>query len=169
LSKKKFTDGLESLFLDAAGDPFEKDSPLLVDSDNQKDPETSKPSSNKGSKGKSFASDLQSYLEDTVMESIQEEVDKRRQEDPKKELKKARSRKRMPKPMGGLDALIRRTIENSEIEVNYHVRKRVTFTFEKDKLEKLKKIAKTERAYLKDIIGKIVAEYIDKYEEEKGL
>jgi hypothetical protein len=46
--------------------------------------------------------------------------------------------------------------------------KRLTVTFDKKKLEKLKKIARLEKSYLKDILGEIVAEYIKKYELSKG-
>jgi hypothetical protein len=72
--------------------------------------------------------------------------------------------------MSGLDMLIRRTVEagSMEVEEERDGKKRLTVTFEKKKLEKLKKIARMEKAYLKDILGDIVAEYIRKYEAQKG-
>ena len=45
--------------------------------------------------------------------------------------------------------------------------KRITLTFDPDKLEKLKTIARRERTYLRDIIDEIVAEYLDEYESKK--
>ena len=46
---------------------------------------------------------------------------------------------------------------------NSGVQKRITFTFDADKVEILKQIAQEERAFLKDIISKIVDEYLKKY------
>lgn len=74
------------------------------------------------------------------------------------------------RPMGGLDMLIRRTVEKGAIEEDIKTgTKRLTVSFDKEKLSKLKKIARIEKAYLKDILGEIVAEYIKRYEAQKGL
>lgn len=74
--------------------------------------------------------------------------------------------------MNGLDALIRQTVESSMMEVEPAPalsKKRVTFVFDKQKLSRLKRIAKIERAYLKDIIGDLISEFIDDYEERVNL
>ena len=36
--------------------------------------------------------------------------------------------------------------------------------FDQKKIEKLKSIARVEKAYLKDIVGELISEYIEKYE-----
>ena len=54
------------------------------------------------------------------------------------------------------------------VEVNVPTKKRVTFVFDKEKLAKLKEIARTEKAYLKDIIGDVVSRFIEKYEKEQN-
>lgn len=73
------------------------------------------------------------------------------------------------RPGTGLDMLIRRTVERGEIEEEKSTgTKRLTVVFDKKKLKKLKSIARMEKAYLKDILGEIVGEYINKYEQLKG-
>ena len=65
--------------------------------------------------------------------------------------------------------LIRRTVESGAVEADRKTgKKRLTVTFDKEKIQKLKKIARLEKAYLKDILGKLVEEYIQDYESEKG-
>ncbi|MCB0644189.1 MAG: hypothetical protein KDC44_21245, partial [Phaeodactylibacter sp.] len=73
-----------------------------------------------------------------------------------------------PKPVSGLDVLIRRTIETTELEVNYQSKKRITFVFDREKLDKLKQIARKEKSYLKDLVDELISEYIDSYESHKG-
>ncbi|MBR9921870.1 MAG: hypothetical protein GYB31_13600 [Bacteroidetes bacterium] len=79
-------------------------------------------------------------------------------------VKRDRTR-RKPRPKSGLDSLVRNTMENSRLAVDYGARKRVTFLFDKEKLEKLKSIAREENQYLKDIISQIVSEYLEKHKE----
>jgi hypothetical protein len=47
-------------------------------------------------------------------------------------------------------------------------KKRVSFVFDKEKLKKLKTIAKVKKSYLKDVIDEVVAEYLAKYESNSG-
>ena len=172
MSKKRFTDGLESLF----GNPTEQgnlpdESPLLVETEVKEKPIAARKKNKKGRSGKNFMSDLDSLLEDALNDAVEDQLQQRRAKNSTTTAapRKAKApRKRTRKPVTGLDALIRQTIETSEIEVNYNTRKRVTFAFDKDKLAKLKKIAKIEQSYLKDILGDVVSEYIDKYEQRKG-
>jgi hypothetical protein len=70
--------------------------------------------------------------------------------------------------MDGLDSLIRKTIESGELEVTYGQRKRITLTLEKEKISRLKEIAKLEKSYLRDVVSRIVGEFIEEYEEKKG-
>lgn len=71
----------------------------------------------------------------------------------------------------GLDALFSNTSpaegsHNDEPALsNEEHLKRVTFLFKKDKLEVLKNMAKKEKLYLRDIISKV----LDQYLEEKGI
>ena len=48
-------------------------------------------------------------------------------------------------------------------------KKRLTVTVDKTKLEKLKSIARLENAYMKDILVRLIDEYIQEYAREKGI
>ena len=111
---------------------------------------------------KNFTSDLDSLFEDALRDTLQEKAQKIVKDDGKT----SPARKRKVPALFGLDALIRRTVEGSIEEVDR--KKRVTFIFDKMRLAKLKKIARKEKSYLKDIIGEVMSEYIKEYEAEYG-
>ena len=151
---KGFKAGLESLLLDA-----------LQEEQSQQDLSAQTRQSRKrstGSSSKSFASDLSSLFEESIVESVQEKVkslkEKPEQADKKKEKKRPT----------GLDVLIRRTVESSNVDIEDGPKRRVTFLFDEDKLKRLKDIARSKKAYIKDIVGEIVSEFIEEYEEENG-
>ena len=161
MSKKRFTDGLESLFGFSEGGNLPEESPLLAETEVKV---VTKPKAKKARKrgSKNFTSDLDSLFEDTL-ETALEETKTEYQQGSKPDKKRKQRR-----PVSGLDALIRRTLEGGEAEVSYDKRKRVTFVFEKSKVEKLKRIAKAQKVYLKDILGDIVKDYLKQYEKEEG-
>lgn len=114
--------------------------------------------------GKDFTNSLQSFLSETFEESFERQMaEVKKQEPAAKKPKKSRRRR------NSLDMLIRNTVEPAKIEIAGETpkRRRITLTFEPQKLEKLRNIARVERAMLKDIINDIVGEYIQKYEVEK--
>ena len=176
MSKKTLKDGLESLFGKPAAS-VEEETAFMGDNvlpEGKKSKKTSqKKTSNTRSRSassKSFTADLESLFQTVVKESVVEE---------KKKI--ARQKKRTlgtshtdlgnqlkeRRPMNGLDSLIRRTVDPNKEEIQRAVvpkeKKRVTFVFDKKKLQKLKTIAKLEKAYLKDIIGGLISEYLDEY------
>ena len=159
MGKKKFKDGLESLFREAREEAQNK--PLLVES--EQEPE--KPSG-KSSSGKHFSDELEQFFQEALQESIQDELSS-----PKTAKTGHTPTGRRPaKPKDGLDALIRRTIESSEIDLHYdETKKRIAISFEKENLEKLKKIARLEKTLLKDMIARVVADYIREYEHNTKL
>lgn len=166
MGKKKFKDGLESLFTDAREDYLSTGSPLLLETEPQKESQKNR---TKSSSGKHFSDELEMFFQESLRETIQDQLSADAANRPGQSQKAARAR-RSSKPKDGLDALIRRTIETSEIELHYdESKKRVAFSFDKDKLEKLKQIARQERTFLKDIIARVVAEYIQEYEKKKGV
>ncbi|MEM0993532.1 MAG: hypothetical protein AAF847_17910 [Bacteroidota bacterium] len=155
---KGFKAGLESLLLDALqDDDVRNDQPFAAES--RPAPKVRKSRSS----GKSFAQDLSSLFESTIVESVQEKV-KAIKDQPDKSLKK-RSRK----PPTGLDVLIRRTVESSKVDIEDGPKRRVTFLFDEEKLQRLKGIAKAEKSYIKDIVGDIVSEFIEEYEQKKQI
>ncbi len=66
--------------------------------------------------------------------------------------------------LAGIDLLIKGTLEGSKriVENVAPQKKRVTFIIDKEKLAKIKSIAKSEKAYIKDIFDRVVSDYLKK-------
>jgi hypothetical protein len=158
LSKKKFIEGLESIFGEAAEDTLQDSSPLLSSS---APPKVKNKSARKRTSAKNFSDDLRNYLEGAFEESLEHQLEERAKQ--KKLRDKVSVKKRPKRPRGGLDSLIRSTIDRNTIRVDSSKSKRVTLVFDPSKLEKLKAIARNKKSYLKDIIDEIVAEYLDNH------
>ena len=159
MAKKKFKDGLESLFLDTREESASQKTPLLFDAE----PETPK-KGRTSSSGKHFSDDLEIFFQEALRDSIQDELAGR----PGQQLKSPRTRP-SAKPKDGLDALIRATIETSDLDLRYdNAKKRITISFDQKQIDKLKRIARLEKTLLKDMIAGVVAEYIRDYERNKG-
>ncbi len=166
MSRKKFTDGWEGLF-ETATDTPPGESGLLFDL-----PEpTAAPRRNKTRQrgenprhggSKSFASDLESFLQEAFEESFAEQT---RQGAASAQPAVEKTRKHPA--AGGLDSLIRSTIEPD----NLHVEKpgpntrRLVLFLDEEKIAKLKSIARVERKVLRHIVDQIVAEFIAEYEK----
>ena len=181
LSKKRFTSGLDSVFsADALHEPNIDASPWLTETSVARGgaaearPKRRRAASRRP--GKSFASDLDSLFAAasaveaprarrvvaTAVPSPVQEPD-------------ADPTPRRSGVSGGLDALIRDTtngaaIRRQEVEAAEakSVRKRVTFTYDRDRFAKLKAIARQDGAYLKDVISGLLNDYIQRYERRQG-
>jgi hypothetical protein len=174
LSKKNFTDGLSDLFtpdpkaVSGRGTAFLRNP---FEPSNQDSEDAARERKHSATR-KNFTTDLDSLLEEALQEVFTEQTsEKSSDETAPGKAQSFHQQTHRKRPFSGLDFLIRRTVESSPIEI-VHDRvantKRLTVTFDKKKLEKLKKIARLEKTYLKDILGDIVAEYIKKYEQSKG-
>ncbi len=187
MSKKKLIDGLESLF-GAPQASVEEETAFMGDkvlpegkksSRSSQKKNSQRKASNKGNRSgssKSFTADLESLFQTVVKESVAEEK-KKAEREKKRTMGTSQSdigaTEKSRRPMSGLDALIRNTVEPNKEKITEAVvipkeKKRVTFVFEKKKLLKLKTIAKLEKAYLKDIIGGLISEYLDEYDIDQG-
>lgn len=164
MSKKKFTDGLESLF-----DEVAEESVLFVEATTApKGPQKVTRVRARGS-SKDFTADLDTLLEEALQEKDEprtssESISKTNQG------QDIKSPSRTPKrALSGLDALIRKTIEVKMVDESSgrKATKRVTFAVDKKKLDKLKQIARSQNSYLKDIITQIISDYIKEVEHEK--
>ncbi len=180
MSKKKFKKGLESLFGDWGGDPID-DVVLELENteDYQSEPEKPKPhakkdSSKRANAGKNFTMDLDSLFQEVVHESIEEQFELKKEKkknknektESKPKAKTEKKKRRVIPRSGGIDSLIRSTVEGSIMQIeSTSTKKRVSFVFDKEKLKKLKSIAKLKKAYLKDVIDEVVAEYLSKHDE----
>lgn len=173
MSKKRFTDGLESIFGEVHEETFDRG--LLVEEKKARAAAKNKSTTStpkKRSSRKNFTTDLDSLFDGSLSEVVEEKLQEKRVVAPRKNLKgKSKSlehTKRVHKPLSGLDALIRQTLDSGSLAYDPNAKKRISFTCEKVKLDKLKKIARQEKAYLKDILGDIVASFINEYEAKKG-
>lgn len=161
MSKKRFTDGLESLFSSSEDAGLQSNTLLSAESKPAKSSASSSAASPEGSKksqGKRFTDDLQAFL----LEAFEESFERQTQQIPAE----SEIKKRSNKPMEGLDALIRSTVE-PKMQFDQHNMRRLTVQFDERKLEKLKTIARLEKTLLRDIIDGIVEEYISRWEQEK--
>ena len=190
MSKKKFKKGLESLFGDWGGEPIED---VVLELENQDEyqseaekpkPHAKKDSSKRANAGKNFTMDLDSLFQEVVHESIEEQFEIKKEKEKEKKKNKNQTKEVKPKPKakpaakkkrrviprsGGIDSLIRSTVEGSMMQIeSTSNKKRVSFVFDKEKLKKLKSIAKVKKSYLKDVIDEVVAEYLEKYESDSG-
>ena len=159
-SSKNFTSDLESLFMDAMTDSYEED----IQKERIEQP---------------AAAEIDDLLAEPTTPVVEEpepvvpakaaepEKDKMPEEAAKPKPTRKRKSVRSTRPRGGLDLLIRQTSEETYIEYESE-NKRVTFVFDKKKLQRLKMIAKSQKAFLKDIIGDVVSKYIEEYEDSNG-
>ncbi|MEL6924455.1 MAG: hypothetical protein AAFO94_10445 [Bacteroidota bacterium] len=179
MSKKKFTDGLESLFSLSVEETENEEVLLVVEGEaNQEQKAKSEKKKKKPAKRrhtKSFAADLEFLFSGSS--AAPRETSKKIEADAADgaaasreatEKKKNDKEDDSPRVYSGLEALLRNTIDPAPYQqAEVSKVKRVTFTFDKEKLVRLKKIAKSQKSYLKDIIGKVVSEYIEQYEKDK--
>ncbi|MGK0390043.1 MAG: hypothetical protein ACI94Y_002793 [Maribacter sp.] len=170
MAKKNFIDGLDSIF----GDGNDSEELSISTKENKADKKT--PSRKQKSSGKDFTADLDSLLQEALQESVAQHAKKKRKKLPvAKSQRQIQQGGRIKRTLSGLDALIRQTVTSSEVEITEHdsdsslpKKKRVTFSFDREKVDKLKSIARLEKSYIKDIVNGIVSEYIDEYEKSKG-
>ena len=183
MSKKRFTSGLDSVFsADALHEPNIDDSPWLVETGPaHRGAADTRPKRRRAATrrpGKSFASDLDSLfaaasaVEGPRARRVAPTVVPSPTQDPRDAEPAPR---RSAGVSGGLDALIRDTTGGVALRQQaaraaeaQGIRKRVTFTYDRDRFAKLKAIARQDGAYLKDVISGLLNDYIHGYERERG-
>ncbi len=167
---------MESLF----GGPSTKeqfdDNPLLSDAEpinksKKEEPKEKKEDKPKASRkrrmGKSFTSDLDSLFEEVLQETLQEQLGENVADEVEVKIAKPHQSVQRRRPVMGLDVLIRKTSDLSREEMmTTSFQKRVTFVYDREKVAQLKAIAKDEKMYMKDIIGKAVSAWLKTYEAE---
>lgn len=153
MSKKKFIDGLESVFKENEDELVEH-----YDAQNEAVTEETIVAAVKPKRsGKNFTADIGSAMQDSFVTEAENYLT------PEEQVTISEvSKKPMRRPLSGLDALLRRTIENSDLD--NETKRRVVLILESGKLEKLKEIAKSESLVLREIIEKSVNFFIEDYE-----
>lgn len=174
-NKKKFTDGLDILFSDPTENQLPKDSALLSEREQAyplsgKNEVATQPI--KKTAHKNFTSDLDALFNNALQESISE---MQTQQYSSQAGSRFAANQRMSAVPTGLDAIIRQTLHSSQSVSVKDVANtidspagRIVFTFDKKKLDKLKDIARAEQTFVKDIIKRVIAEYIQSYEQQNG-
>lgn len=176
MSKKRFTSGMEDLLHEAnqtspvihAGSPKNQQPPIPMEGNigpvegiSLLGEQSLAPL--RRSHGKKFSEDLQTFLQEAFDDSFEKYSDPNFVQDD------SSNKKRSLKPMAGLDAILRSTVDPKSMRLGPGNTRRLTLVFDESKLNKLKSIARLERSYLKDIIDEIVEEFIKEYEVQKGL
>lgn len=182
MSKKRFTSGLDSVFsAEALHEPNIDESPWLADTTRGRGgvaegrPKRRRAATRRPAK--SFASDLDSlFAAASVVEAPRaQRVVATSVPAPGQAPGATPTPRRSSGVTGGLDALIRDTTggaamrqEAAAAKQETRVRKRVTFTYDRDRFAKLKAIARQDGAYLKDVISGLLNDYIQGYERQRG-
>lgn len=114
---------------------------------------------------KNFTNDLDSLFQDAFTEAVEEKLEKMKRDsglsNPFDDTERT-----YKKPLTGLDALIRQTVDTSLAALDHAAVKRLTIMFENQKIERLKSIAKQERSFVKDLVSGILSEFIENYEKK---
>lgn len=161
MSKKNFTDGLESLFLEHTEDVLQRNPLLGYDARSGSGQEKEISSSN------ALRNELDSFLKENFAHgfTLDEEPESSEFDTTKPAVTKPLSlnpEKAYNKPLSGLDLLIRSTGEISyEDEPRLNLR-RFSFFIEKSLLNQMKAVARQRGMYLKDLIIEVFTQYVEK-------
>lgn len=162
-NKKSFSDNLESLFQERMFEDNAQDNISMIESEKptqKKEPKKAKGKTAATAKGKaktnrkSFSNNLERFFKDSmdgVLDGVVTDV--------KRRVVGSGKTKAI-----GLDLLIQRTTQkntNETIEKVQPQTKRVTVILDTEKVDELKRIAREEKRRLHQIIGELVAEYIE--------
>ena len=155
---------MESLFTETT-EAFENETVAYVEEAEKVLPKKINRIRSKRSSSKNFTADLDSLLSEALSDSF-DTID-----EPEKIKQSSHKTKKQRKSITlfGLDALIRKTVDYTNAnfeEEDINQTKRLTISVNKRKLKKLKEIAKKEKVYLKDILGKLISEYVSKFNED---
>ncbi len=157
--RKKFTSGLESLFIEKEDEqvvhyaPEEPKSSVV---------QVAKETSKSKRSGKDFSSDLGHAMQDAF---VKQEEDFMAQDDNVR--LSDISKRPFRKPLSGLESLLRKTIDSEELD--NETKRRIVVIIESGKVERLKSIAKAESLFLKDIIERCVNLFLDDYEHKNAI
>ncbi|MCP4443029.1 MAG: hypothetical protein GY810_29335 [Aureispira sp.] len=175
-NKKSFSDGLESVFEHTLFEDNLQDNPSMFAGEQSSEPTTKgkkskKTKSSKGAKGsnskdkksyrKSFSTDLESFFKESIEDAMEGMVT---------EIKRNIVKKSNNKRAIGIDVLLRRTTDTTpedKLPTAKPNTKRITFVLETEQIDQFKAIAKEKKKRLKQIIAKLIDEYIDDQQNEQ--
>jgi hypothetical protein len=168
VSKKKFSSGLDSLFDVKQEEIVQQSTPSVKDAFLSDTDTITQPAINRRASSKNFTSDLDSLFQEAFTDAVEQKLDKLRRTSGLHDAFENEARP-FKQPLSGLDALIRSTIDTSLAGLEHAPIKRLTIMFESQKIDKLKSIAKQEKAFVKDIVSEVLTDFIKDYEKQKGI
>lgn len=165
-NKKSFSDGLESVFEHTLFEDNLQDNPSMFageqSSESKVKTKTTKSKTPKGnntkdkkSYRKSFSTNLESFFKESIEDAMEGMVT---------EIKRNIVKNGKSKRAIGIDVLLRRTTEVSPDEKLPETKtntKRITFVLEENQINQFKAIAKEKKKRLKQIVSKLIEEYIE--------
>ncbi|MEZ4943447.1 MAG: hypothetical protein R3D58_21400 [Saprospiraceae bacterium] len=158
MSKKKFAEGLDELFNDLQAETHTWGHA------------TDTPVRERKTGSKNFMDDLDELFHDALVDSPDSLLETEQPAAASTPPTKSKSTTRYRAPMSGLDTLIRQTVDVQELDAEEQSgKKRLTVAIDREKLLKIKTIARLENAYLKDLMVQLIDEYIREYTTEKGI
>jgi lipopolysaccharide biosynthesis regulator YciM len=167
VSKKKFTNGLESIFTDTGKEDtyLGENSAFMTDEYQEEEEEVKVVPVARRASAKNFTSNLNSMLDNSMATSFESFIE---EASGTTSSKASHFKKPLLKPtVTGLDALIRQTIGDINDE-HTNLKKRITVILDQMTIEKLRSIAKNESAYVKDVIENVIDQYVKNYEIRRG-
>ncbi|RME94117.1 MAG: hypothetical protein D6772_15080 [Bacteroidetes bacterium] len=151
MAKKRFTDGLNSLFGEEENPTPQKELTLFPQEERGVARRDEEKRSSKG-----FASQLDAFL----AEAFEAEAEAREDSPTEKRSHGTKARR-----LSGLDMLIRQTTDAPPAAgPKTSDRRRLTLAFDKAQLARLKEIAKAEGMYLKDLIKQLIERYLAEHQ-----
>ncbi len=166
MSKKKFTNGLESIFtnVDKEDSYLGENSTFMTEEFNEEETADVKVAPVRRASAKNFTSNLNTMLDNSMTTSFDSFVEEANNA---AHSRASHFKKPLLKPtVTGLDALIRQTVGDINDE-HSNLKKRITLILDQITVEKLRSIAKTESAYVKDVIENVIDQYIKNYEMQR--
>ena len=173
MSKKKFDTGLDSVFTADREENIRVGSAFLMSDDSAAEAQA-KPVERRAANNshKNFLSDLDFLLQEALPDSF-DDLNRggasASSASSSSKTKTAPAQTSDSRMYSGLDSLIRQTVDIGAIEQDELGKKRISFSVDRTKLDKLKTIARLEKAYLKDVLSKLIDEHIQSYIAQKGI
>ena len=165
-NKKSFSDNLESLMEYNLYEDNLQDNPSIFEIDKTEkvvveEEKVEKLSTKKKTGRKSFSDGLESFFKESIEEAIGDST--------VTEMKRGVVKKGKKKAIG-IEILLQRTMfenqKDGDDDKNTSTR-RITFVIETEKADLLKNIARKEKKHIKQIVGKLVEEYLKEKKKKK--
>lgn len=163
MSKKRFLDGLESLFAESSTDEQRRAEEALLTLPDRSKPKKKTTIVRRESSGKTFSDELSSFLADAIEQPEDQTVEVEVPLSGKRSRKKDR-----PSAGAGLDALVRNTLDPEVVTDEEQQVRRLTLTLRRAQLEKLRQVAHRKKVPLRQLVAGLVSDFLDQCDTGKS-